>query len=280
MADNIDEEDLDIPSNIQSENPSDEITPTADTETINPNQETENMEVHHHAHHNGKKTWKSYVWEFLMLFFAVFCSFIAEYQLEHKIERNREKEYIESMVQDISEDTVKMNIEIPRNTKKAAGIDSLLNNIYSTPYSDSSLKQMYRLSNYLYSGRAQVYFTKRTITQLKNSGGLRLIRNKAASDSIINYDENCERIEKQFDVLFTSQLKARDCEFKVLDPRCKLKTNTKFTLLNKDDKLMMEYASYLSNTKTLIENYVSLLKYHKKQAIAIIDFLQKEYHLD
>ena len=50
MADNTDEEHLDNPTNNQSENPPDEITPTTDTETINPNQETENMEVHHHAH--------------------------------------------------------------------------------------------------------------------------------------------------------------------------------------------------------------------------------------
>lgn len=39
MADNTDEEHFDIPSNIQSENISDVITPTTDTGTINPNQE-------------------------------------------------------------------------------------------------------------------------------------------------------------------------------------------------------------------------------------------------
>ena len=36
------------------------------------------MELHHHAHHEGKKNWKSYFWEFLMLFIAVFCGFLAE----------------------------------------------------------------------------------------------------------------------------------------------------------------------------------------------------------
>ena len=93
MADNTDEEHLYNPTKIQSENPSDEITPTTtDTDAINPNQETENMEVHHHAHHGGKKNWKSYFWEFLMLFLAVFCGFLAEYQLEHIFEREREKE--------------------------------------------------------------------------------------------------------------------------------------------------------------------------------------------
>jgi len=82
MADNTDEVPLENPTNNQSENSSDEIISTVDTETITPIQETENMEVHHHAHDpalpHHKKNWKSYFWEFLMLFLAVFCGFLAE----------------------------------------------------------------------------------------------------------------------------------------------------------------------------------------------------------
>ena len=63
MADNTKEEHLDNPTDNQSENPPDVITPTVDTETITQNQETENMEVHHHAHDpavpHHKKNWKS-----------------------------------------------------------------------------------------------------------------------------------------------------------------------------------------------------------------------------
>ena len=62
----------------------DDIIPTEELETSNPTQETQNMEVHHHAHDpaepHHKKNWKSYFWEFLMLFLAVFCGFLAEYQ--------------------------------------------------------------------------------------------------------------------------------------------------------------------------------------------------------
>lgn len=79
MADNTEEETIDNSTNTQSENLPNEIITTSETETINPIQETENMEVHHHAHHeHGKKNWKSYFWEFLMLFLAVFCGFLAE----------------------------------------------------------------------------------------------------------------------------------------------------------------------------------------------------------
>ena len=49
MADNTDEEHLENPVNNQPEIPADQINSPTDSETINPNQETENMEVHHHA---------------------------------------------------------------------------------------------------------------------------------------------------------------------------------------------------------------------------------------
>ncbi len=121
MADNTDEEHFDIPSNIQSENISDVITPTTDTGTINPNQETENMEVHHHAHHEGKKNWKSYFWEFLMLFLAVFCGFLAEYQLEHKIERDRENQFINSLSADLNDDVKSLNEKIDGGSPSSKG---------------------------------------------------------------------------------------------------------------------------------------------------------------
>ena len=82
MADNTDEENLDTPTNNQSENPPDEITPTVDTETINPNQETENMEVHQHPKIE-QKNFKEYFLEFIMIFLAVTMGFIAENIREH-----------------------------------------------------------------------------------------------------------------------------------------------------------------------------------------------------
>src|SRR5574343_2082341 len=74
--------------------------------SIEPTQVSENMEVHHHAHHDhGKKTWKSYFWEFFMLFLAVFCGFLAELQLEHYIEHQREKKYVYRIYNDLKKDT-------------------------------------------------------------------------------------------------------------------------------------------------------------------------------
>ena len=58
MPGNEEIEPVDIPNNSQPEHSSEENIPVKDNETINPNQEIDNMEVHHHAHHeHGKKNW-------------------------------------------------------------------------------------------------------------------------------------------------------------------------------------------------------------------------------
>ena len=98
MADNIDEEHLGNSTSNQSENPRDEIIPANDTEPINPNQETENMEVHHHPdlHHKPKK-WKEYFLEFLMIFLAVTLGFIGENVREGISENGKAHELAESL---------------------------------------------------------------------------------------------------------------------------------------------------------------------------------------
>ncbi|MBX9785379.1 MAG: hypothetical protein K2X48_19000 [Chitinophagaceae bacterium] len=156
------------------------------------------MEVHHHTHAaHGKKTWKDYFWEFLMLFLAVFCGFLAEYQLEHKIEKDREIQYIETMIADMKDDANKIKNSIAFSTTQAAAFDSLQKTIYNFSYTDSCIRLLYYFQRKYTSIRNTVSFNKRTISQLKNAGGLRLIRNKAASDSIVYYTEMVERAEVQ-----------------------------------------------------------------------------------
>ena len=95
-----------IPINAESAHVSDESLATVSTENEIPNQENKNMEVHHHAHHEGKKNWKSYFWEFLMLFLAVFCGFLAENFREHQVEKDRERVYVQSLIKDYAYDTL------------------------------------------------------------------------------------------------------------------------------------------------------------------------------
>ena len=145
------------------------------------------MEVHHHAHHGGKKNWKSYIWEFLMLFLAVFCGFLAEWRLEKMIENHREEEYIHSIVEDLNADVKQTDKLIKEVSKRISMSDSLLLALSSSDIETNS-KKAYQLW-LLTIGFPDFIQNDRTIQQLKSSGALRLIRKKAVSDKIMEYDQ-------------------------------------------------------------------------------------------
>jgi hypothetical protein len=178
---NIPEEIFSSEENISSEN---EMTVTTNTENQN------DMEVHHHAHNpaepHHKKNWKAYFWEFLMLFLAVFCGFLAEYQLEHKIERDRGNQYTYSFYEDLVTDSSYFNFLYKSFDYKLAALqdlspcfDSLLKNQPTT----NCLRTIMQNSNAF----ADMTYTERTLMQLKNAGGLRLLK-KEDADSILLYD--------------------------------------------------------------------------------------------
>ena len=113
----------------------------------------------------------------VMYFLAVFCGFLAEYQLEHKIERDREKEYMHSMLADLGADTVMLIEGFPRKDHRIQAIDSLLDYFSSHPKTT-------RVPGYVYQLMVKANFDRSydrnsvTINQLKNSGGMRLIKKR------------------------------------------------------------------------------------------------------
>ena len=152
------------------------------------------MEVHHHAHTPRKKL-THYFWEFLMLFLAVFCGFLAEYTLEHKIEKDREKQFIRSLANDIRSDIAQLNSVIRRRDEKIKRLDSLLYLINLPNYKEYGSNIYF---NAIHTGRlVDIRFTANngTLQQLKNAGGLRLIRHRAIVDSITHYDVSVRNIE-------------------------------------------------------------------------------------
>lgn len=197
MADNIQEEPLDVPKSDKSENQPGEVIPAKETEAISTNKETETMEVHHHAHHDGKRNWKSYFWEFLMLFLAVFCGFLAEYQLEHKIERDREVVYLKNLYEDLKDDVYEFNEYDSISIIYFSNIDSLMI-LMKSPDRDNHMNRIYYLER---SATMNVNnflsYNARTFEQMKHSGHLRLIRNQQVADSISAYYFSLQALDLQ-----------------------------------------------------------------------------------
>lgn len=145
------------------------------------------MEVHAHTHTERKK-WTHYLWEFLMLFLAVFCGFLAEYQLEHKIEKDREKQFLRSLVNDIEADIDQLQGLTDRRNHRQIALDSTTL-LLKTAYIKTGSNNLY-FNAINAARRVDIAFVPNdgTFLQLKNSGGLRVIRNRKVVDSIMKYD--------------------------------------------------------------------------------------------
>jgi hypothetical protein len=248
---------------------------------------TSNMEVHHHAGHHEKKNWKSYFWEFLMLFLAVFCGFFAEYQLEHKIERDREKAFIQTFIEDLKTDTAAIRPTLVYRKWKKEKMDSLMFLLEN--------KQIRGYENALYFfGRIAVRSLRfqsndRTITQLKNSGALRLIRNKQAADSIMSYQKWVEVIEGNYADDLIERNSVKPILARMFDPFVFEKMVTvegikrpvgNPPLRSYDPAIQQDLAHYihqLNGSTYIIESRLEILN---NKAVGIINFLNKEYHLD
>ena len=149
------------------------------------------MEVHTHTH-TPRKKWTHYLWEFLMLFLAVFCGFLAENFREHQIERQREKQYIRSFIEDLKSDTAAITLNVQAKSQKEVLNDSLIWYL-NAPDPNRYSQRIYFIGRKL-TRTANFFSADRTIKQLKNSGGLRLIRDQSVSDSILSYDQEIEKI--------------------------------------------------------------------------------------
>jgi hypothetical protein len=145
------------------------------------------MEVHHHPDlHHKKKNFKEYFLEFLMIFLAVTLGFFAENIREYFSDSQKEKQYIRSLYEDLKADTTRIFFLIKYDDEKI----NVLNNMEACyDIVSRNLKAtscMGLLIKYSKTNRA-FQLTDRTLRQLANAGGYRLLE-KEDADSIIAYE--------------------------------------------------------------------------------------------
>ncbi|MBO0930239.1 hypothetical protein [Fibrella aquatilis] len=273
-----------LPSNLTS--------PNSDSTTKNTNQSSENMEVHHHSHaSHGAKNWKSYIWEFLMLFLAVFCGFMAEYQLEHMIEGQREKEYIKSMIEDAETDRINIKQAIEFDKKRMLHLDTLSNVCLDYTGSAKDNELMYKHYVYGLIHPSVIAPTERTMTQLKNAGGMRLIKSKNSTDKIVNYDAMAQKLHDQraFYELYQNNsigLATKLFYFKRFNfgKNSSLRVGSAayqnyFKLYDNDQGKLVEFSNQINMFVGVVQYYNVLLGEMDQQAVDLIQTLKKEYKI-
>jgi hypothetical protein len=290
MTDNTEEEALSHPSSTHPENPSEEIISTKDTEIINSNQEIVPMEVHKHPHHvTHKKKWPEYLLEFCMLFLAVFLGFVAENIRENSAERHREKEYMQSLLNDLRSDTIKLKTNIAIYKKRLLNQDTLLA-IY--PLLDKGFNAVFYRNLISIQGYPDFIYSDATIQQLKNSGGFRLLRNHDAVRNIMAYDavvkkallnesnEN-HRLQQMDD--YTSELfDGQALNYQIQKGRSleEIEAEKMDWLFSHDRVVMSKFYNKLANYRDLFSTLMANMEDVKAAAVVLMGYLQKEYNLD
>ena len=237
------------------------------------------MEVHHHAHTSRKK-WTHYFWEFFMLFLAVFCGFLAENQREHFVEHKREKQYMESMLEDLVQDTLEVQRVSIVNNRAIKYIDTLLNNLRLPLSEDITVrKRVYYFMQASMGGETAV-FTQRTLSQLKNAGGLRLVRKKEVADLISLYDSKIQYlivIAKSLDESTTDAARVGTGIFDLNYFR--INHDGKYDLMTYDQITLKKYSNSAQIVQYVFSFYEDHLQEEKQVAIRLMQIIKKEYQL-
>jgi hypothetical protein len=288
MADNTDEGHSENLTNTQSENTSDEIIPIKETETTEPNQEAENMEVHHHPDlHHKPKPWKEYFLEFIMIFLAVTLGFFAEQIRENITDQHREKEYMKSMIEDLMVDTTSLSSNIRLRQQRDKMIDSLMY-LLNSPEVKQNGNAIYFFAR---STSPPIYFfpDDRTIQQLKSTGSLRLISNMRISSSIMDYDRKMrqqifEYTDEQDDRAEYRQIAMKIFDGKVFNEMISGNTIERPTnnpqLFTYDATLMNEYIIQAQFLRKVNQNQLRRAEELFTQAKELTTLIKKEYHLE
>jgi hypothetical protein len=245
------------------------------------------MEVHSHVHTERKK-WHHYFWEFFMLFLAVTLGFFVENQRERWLEKNHAKQYIQSLIEDMQADSSML-------IGRAMGVTtSRINRADSLWRWMSSAERNSRI-NQIYFETAETFrhgkykFHDRTIVQLKNAGGMRLIENEQVADTIYAYYKEVGAIEGFDEAIHNYIDKLIDLTSELFYTSDWAKANTVPSL----DSLRNEKFKFLSTDQTLINKYCTYMFMYKSResglkntamelydrAGKMIRFIKKEYHL-
>jgi len=219
-----------------------------------------------------------YFFEFLMLFLAVFCGFIAENWRGKLQEHQREKDFITSIVEDLKSDTLKSNRTLTQLRRIRSGLDSALTELASPGVIKNSNKAFLLWSKNM--GLEVFVSNDRTIQQLKNSGELRLIRNKAVSDRIMDYDQTLKKYYVQSNLMYSA---LRDMtNYSQLFDVIKLnkKDNIPVPLTEEGKKLLNQSYANLELWNKGLTGLISWLQEVHNEGTSLVIFIQKEYHLE
>ncbi|MEI6683519.1 MAG: hypothetical protein WCO44_12860 [Bacteroidota bacterium] len=285
---------MENPKNIEPEKIPGENIPATRLETKSTNQETENMEVHHHPQlHHQPKPWKEYFLEFVMIFLAVTLGFFAENIRDNFAGAEKAKEYARSLYDDLKIDTAIIQRTCIEKKWLLAKFDTVGKILESGDLTNSEF--IYYVERYI---NFNDVFISQDITyqQLRNSGNFRYIKKIALYKKIADYYSLYSRyqaVDGNFG--FVGKDDMSELESKLFDPKDLTnldneKASNFYNLVNRPNGKLKPISNDQQNLRLLYIKFANasnrtygailFLGWLKAKATVLINDIKKEYSFD
>jgi hypothetical protein len=234
-----------------------------------------------------QKQFKAYFFQFLMIFLAVILGFIAENIREEYIETKKSIEFMISYKDDLIKDTLIIDQLISNLTSKTNACDSLTNYLDSyLAKKEDNIQRIYQY-NLLAMGGYNYHLTDRTVSQLKNTGGMHLLKNKKTVNRIMDYWENNSHLEDIYKDLLEKKMNIREKTYLIfdhkyysnpLDSTGKMIVYSNARFMTNNSLQLTELSNRINHYKNTIRiPFFKFLRKQKRLAIMLIDLIEKEY---
>ncbi len=204
---------------------------------------------------------------------------------QERSERRMEQAYIQSLIEDAKTDLVNLDQALILNNKRTEILDSLEQLCYN--YGTEGITDPAFMAQFILSIKFPDFIkqTDRTLSQLKNSGGMRLIKDETKINAIIKYEESFKRLYNQ-QVWYEGGLNdlvnagVLVFNFKYLPGHTRnieKETFYKTTrLFRADEELIIELGNRATVYNALTFAYISFLENCKQECHKFVDILENK----
>ncbi len=186
-----------------------------------------------------------------------------------------------SMLADLKSDTGILKEKIDSNDVMKKGLNLLFGLLRDFHGDKTSLKELYQLFSDNAGWVRRARLADRTISQLKNSGNMRLIHVQAISDSLLVYEERKkllvdqgESYKRENDILTELSRKMLDYKYLLPPDTAAIRSGQNFSPV-----ILFEFSNEVKLLWDQIDTYVGTLEELLGMASNIIALIQKHYHL-
>jgi len=208
---------------------------------------------------------------------------------EDRSERKEEKEYISSLIEDLTTDTDRYTFLIDHFALKEARIDVILDSYLSLSegYDHELYSSLHEVINY-----PDFIYTDKTMKQLMNAGGMRLIRDKEVASAIIDYDSAVRRLteslmpdlnfyyrhsnEMWFEVMDIAAYEADTALLSIIE----MENGNKNYLLRSDKETLGKWNNVIRNFQSDLILIREVKEELNAKATRLIELLNRKYDLD